>query len=148
MSKVTQRTLAHLGRNQLLASGHFGQKPGCVSVHFLLTTGLIYPLKQGVYCEETGHVSGNRNGYVATSSLNTPASVACLGQGACARGQGSPHSGLLQGCLVFRPIVTDLLSYFLLVCCCCCLFVFSILTPFLRSPSIWTDDNVIIPVFF
>ena len=50
---------------------------------------------------------------MATSSLNTPASVARLGQGARARGQGSPRSELLQGCLVFRPTVTDLLSYFL-----------------------------------
>lgn len=47
LSKVTQRTLAHLVRKQVLASGHFGQKPGSVSVHFLLTTSLIYPQKQG-----------------------------------------------------------------------------------------------------
>ena len=84
---------------------------------------------------------------MATSSLNTPASVARLGQGARARGQGSPHSELLQGCLVFRPIVTDLLSYFLGFLLLLLLF-FPTLMPFLRSPSICTDDDVIIPVFF
>lgn len=72
--------------------------------------------------------------------------MARLGQGARARGQGSPRSELLQGCLVFRPIVTDLLSYFLGFLLL--LLFFPTLMPFLRSPSIWTDDNVIIPVFF
>ena len=84
----------------------------------------------------------NRNCCAGTPSLNTPASVVRSAREPVTEARTAHAQGFCKAVLYLDPLW---LTYFPTSSW---VFFFPNLMPFLQSLSIWTDDNVIILIFF